>query len=373
MSATTTSEPSPHQVLLLPGDGIGPEITSIARRVADAAQTKRSIAWREGLIGGAALDACDDPFPSETQAACRQVDAVFLGAVGGPKWDDPRAARRPEQGLLALRAALGVFANIRPIRVHPLAAGLSPLKPEIAQGADLYFVRELTGGIYFGAKRREADRAVDECVYSVTEVERVTRVAARAAMARRGKVTSIDKANVLETSRLWRETVSRVMVTEYPQLELEHLLVDAAAMHLLTRPRDFDVLLCSNLIGDILTDEASVLAGSLGVLPSASRGSGTVALYEPIHGSAPTLVGTDTANPVGAILSMAWLLRDSLGEGAAADRIEAAIEAAWSAGNLTPDLAGIADGAVGTQEFAAQVCARLARSTALAESSPQPH
>lgn len=361
-----TSSPydRPHQVLLLPGDGIGPEITEVAQRIAEAAQTRRPIEWRTGLLGGAALDACGEPFPAATKQSCSEVDAVFLGAVGGPKWDDPRAARRPEQGLLALRAELGVFANIRPIRVHPLAAALSPLKPEIAAGADLYFVRELTGGIYFGAKRREADRAVDECVYTVAEVERVTRVAAQAAGIRRGKVTSIDKANVLETSRLWRETVSRVMATEYPQLELEHLLVDAAAMHLLTRPRDFDVLLCSNLIGDILTDEASVLAGSLGVLPSASRGSGSLALYEPIHGSAPSLVGIDSANPVGAILSMAWLLRDSLNEGAAADRIEAAIEQAWSAGYLTPDLAGPGGRAVGTQKFASQVLAGLSVSVA---------
>jgi len=360
MSMIPSSYESPHQVLLLAGDGIGPEITEIARRVAEAAQPQRPIEWREGLLGGAALDACGDPFPAETRQSCSEVDAVFLGAVGGPQWDDPRAERRPEQGLLALRAELAVFANIRPIRVHPLAAALSPLKPEVAEGADLYFVRELTGGIYFGAKRREGDRAIDECVYTVAEVERVTRVAAQAAGTRRGKVTSIDKANVLETSRLWRETVSRVMAEEFPQLELEHLLVDAAAMHLLTRPRDFDVLLCSNLIGDILTDEASVLAGSLGVLPSASRGSGTVALYEPIHGSAPTLVGTDSANPVGAILSMAWLLRDSLNEAAAADRMEAAIDRAWGAGYLTQDLAGPNGPSVGAQEFTAQVLEGLA-------------
>jgi 3-isopropylmalate dehydrogenase len=364
MSMIPTPYDRAHQVLLLPGDGIGPEITEVARRVADAAQTRQPIEWRVGLLGGAALDACGDPFPRATRQSCSEVDAVFLGAVGGPQWDDPKAEKRPEQGLLALRAELGVFANLRPIRVHPLAAALSPLRPEITQGVDLYFVRELTGGIYFGAKRREADRAVDECVYTVAEVERVTRVAAKAALSRRGRVTSIDKANVLETSRLWRETVSRVMAEEYPQIELEHLLVDAAAMHLLTRPRDFDVLLCGNLIGDILTDEASVLAGSLGVLPSASRGSGPVALYEPIHGSAPSLVGTDSANPVGAILSMAWLLRDSLNEVGAADRIEAAIDRAWRAGSLTPDLAGPDGPSVGTQEFTAQVLEMLAVSVA---------
>jgi 3-isopropylmalate dehydrogenase len=264
-----------------------------------------------------------------------------MGAIGGPKWSAPDAKARPETGLLRLRKELAVYANLRPVAVHPALRSASTIRPEILEGVDLVFVRELTGGIYFGAKTRDATTASDLCSYSVAEVERVTRVAARLAQARRGKLTSIDKSNVLETSRLWRETVTRLMKAEFPDVTVEHALVDSAAMHLIRRPADYDVIVTENMFGDILTDEASMLAGSLGVSPSASLGDGTRGLYEPIHGSAPDIAGKGIANPVGTILSVALLLRHSLGLEAEAKEIEGAVYRALDAGLRTADIASV--------------------------------
>src|SRR5207237_4274903 len=268
---------------------------------------------------------------------------------------------RPEQGLLRLRQSLGAFANLRPVKVHPALADASTLKPEVIQGVELVFVRELTGGIYFGDHSREADRATDVCTYTVAEVERITRVAARLAQTRRRRLTSIDKSNVLETSRLWREVSARVVAAEFPEVALEHMLVDAAAMHLIRRPRDFDVLVTENMFGDILTDEASMLAGSLGLLPSASLGEGKRGLYEPVHGSAPDIAGRGIANPYGTILSVAMLLRHSLGLNTEARTLESAVEHALESGARTPDIAAGSTPARSTREVADAVLARLAQ------------
>jgi len=302
-------------VTLLPGDGIGPDVTECALEVLELVANKyeHSFKFDTQLIGGAAIDAAGDPLPAATIESCEAADAVFLGAVGGPKWSDPNAKIRPEQGLLKLRAILGVFANIRPVKVYSELVGASPLRPEILQGVDMIVVRELTGGIYFGEKTRDETSASDLCTYTVSEIERIVRVAARLASERRGKLCSVDKANVLETSRLWRNVTDRLMPAEFPEIEVETLLVDAAAMHLLSRPADFDVIVTENMFGDILTDEASMLAGSLGMLPSASLGDSAVGLYEPIHGSAPDIAGKGIANPCAAIASIALLLRHSLG------------------------------------------------------------
>jgi len=285
-------------ITLLPGDGIGPEVAAAGRKVLEriADRHGHDFAFSEQMIGGAAIDACGDPLPADTVAACKESHAVLLGAVGGPKWSDPNAAIRPEQGLLGLRSILGVYANLRPVTVYPELAGASPLKSERLEGIDLLVVRELTGGIYFGDKTRDATSASDLCSYTVGEIERIIRIAARLAGERRGKLCSVDKANVLETSRLWRDTTNRIMAEEFPEIELETLLVDAAAMHLLSRPADFDVMVTENMFGDILTDEASMLAGSLGMLPSASLGESARGLYEPIHGSAPDIAGQGLAN-----------------------------------------------------------------------------
>ena len=290
-------------------------------------------------FGGAAIDLCGNPLPESTLRACLEADAVLLGAIGGPKWSAPEAKVRPEQGLLGLRKALGVYANLRPVTVHPALLGSSTLKPEILAGVDLVFVRELTGGIYFGEKRRDAGSATDVCTYTVGEVERIVRVAARLARQRRRMLVSIDKSNVLETSRLWREVTTRIMRTEFADVSLEHMLVDSAAMHLIRRPRDFDVLVTENMFGDILTDEASMLAGSLGLLPSASLGEGTRGLYEPIHGSAPDIAGQGIANPCGMILSVALLLRHSLELEAEARALEQAVSQAVARGERTADIA----------------------------------
>jgi 3-isopropylmalate dehydrogenase len=345
-------------IALLPGDGIGPEICAEARTLLELVAEKGDHAFKlkEGLIGGCAIDAYGDPLPEETVKLCDTSDAVLLGAVGGPQWSDPNAKVRPEQGLLKLRAQLGVFANLRPVAPHPVAAKLAPLKTKLLKDVDILFVRELTGGSYFGAKRREKDAAVDECRYTVTEIERVTRKAAALARARRGKLTHVDKANVLETSRLWRATVTRVMREEFPDVAVEHLLVDAMAMYLLTRPASFDVILTENLFGDILTDEAAVLAGSMGLLPSASLGEGRIGLYEPIHGSAPDIAGKGIANPYATLLSAALLLRHSLGLDAEAGRIEQAVSDVLDAGVLTADLSR--KHAVSTHEAGAAVCKR---------------
>jgi 3-isopropylmalate dehydrogenase len=348
-------------IAVLPGDGIGTEVAAEAERLLQriAERHGHTFTLTTGLIGGAAIDATGSPLPDETLALCQAADAVLLGAVGGPKWSDPNAPVRPEQGLLALRKALGVYANLRPVKPHPVAARHSPIKAEVLDGVDLMFVRELTGGSYFGEKRRDADSAFDGCLYTVAEIERVTRHAGRLARQRSGRLTHVDKANVLETSRLWRATMNRVMAEEFGEIEVEHVLVDAMAMHLLTRPSHYDVILTENLFGDILTDEASVLAGSMGLLASASLGDGAKGLYEPIHGSAPDIAGRGIANPYAMLLSVALLLRHSLGLDTEAAEVEQAVWQALDEGALTRDL--IADGALSTREAGEAVIQRLPR------------
>jgi 3-isopropylmalate dehydrogenase len=348
-------------IAVLAGDGIGPEVTTESRRclAAVARLFHHDFEFLDLPFGGAAIDAHADPLPERTLSACRAADAILLGAIGGPKWSAPDAPLRPEQGLLRLRKELGVFANLRPVIVHPALVDASTLKAEVVRGVDLIFVRELTGGIYFGDKHRDAHSARDVCVYEVTEIERIVRVAARLAQARRGRLTSIDKANVLETSRLWRDVTQRLMAREFPAVHLEHMLVDAAAMHLIHRPRDFDVLVTENMFGDILTDEASMLAGSLGLLPSASLGEGARGVYEPIHGSAPDIAGRNSANPYGAILSAALLLRHSLHLATEAAALEHAVADAISAGALTVDLVSANRRALTTSEAGDAVLSRL--------------
>ena len=328
-------------IALLPGDGIGPEVTDAAATVlcAVAAAAGHQFHFSESAIGGCAIDAFGSALPDATRDACLAADAVLLGAVGGPKWSDPKASVRPEQGLLQLRSAMGVYANLRPVRVHPRAAEFSPVKADRLAGVDLMFVRELTGGSYFGERQRDADSASDQCRYTVIEIERVLRRGFELARSRRGHLTSIDKANVLETSRLWRETAIRI-ASEYPDVRLEHQLVDSMAMLLISRPCAYDVLVTENLFGDILTDEAAVLAGSLGLLPSASLGDGKRGLYEPIHGSAPDIAGKQWANPLGSILSAALLLRHSLGLEAEAAAVESAVSSVLDRCEMTRDLGG---------------------------------
>ena len=344
-------------ITLLPGDGIGPDVTASARQVLDAIAHRNGhdFTYREALIGGAAIDAVANPLPDETIEACEAADAVMLGAVGGPKWSDPNAPIRPEQGLLKLRSVLGVYANLRPVRIYPELAGASPLRPEILEGVDMLVIRELTGGIYFGKKTRTDDSASDLCEYTTAEIERIVRVAARLAQGRRGRLCSVDKANVLETSRLWRDVTDRLLADEFPELEVETLLVDAAAMHLLSRPADFDVIVTENMFGDILTDEASMLAGSLGMLPSASLGDSRAGLYEPIHGSAPDIAGQGIANPCAAIASAAMLLRHSLGLEDEAASIESAIAAAIAGGARTADIVAAGETRVSTDEMTAEI------------------
>jgi 3-isopropylmalate dehydrogenase len=311
------------------------------------------------LIGGAAIDQTQNPLPPDTVASCLESSAVFLGAVGGPKWSSPHAMVRPEKGLLELRSELGVYANLRPVQVMDELAAASPIKAEYLDGVDLIVVRELTGGIYFGKKTRDETVASDLCTYHTHEIERIVRVAARLAAERRNKLCSVDKANVLETSRLWRDVTDQTMAREFPEVEVETLLVDAAAMHLLSRPRDFDVIVTENMFGDILTDEASMLAGSLGMLPSASLGDSARGLYEPIHGSAPDIAGMDVANPCGAIASAAMLLRHSLGLMAEADAVEAAVAAAITAGARTADIAADGDTPLSTTAMTDLILAEL--------------
>jgi 3-isopropylmalate dehydrogenase len=339
-------------IVLLPGDGIGPEVTAAAREVLETVAKcfGHTFFMPEFPIGGYAIDLCGNPLPDETLAACRQAEAVLLGAVGGPRWDNPQSAVRPEAGLLCLRKELDLFGNLRPVRPYPELIAASPLRPELLAGVDLLFVRELTSDVYFGQPRgrRQVNgewQAVDTMAYTEGEIRRAARLAFRLAEGRCCKVTSIDKANVLECSRLWRQTVTEV-AREFPEVALEHLLVDAAAMHLLTRPASFDVLLTGNLFGDILTDEASVLTGSMGNLPSASLGDQLNrcglprGLYEPIHGSAPDIAGKGVANPVGTILSAAALLRYSLGLETEARAVEEAVQTAIAEGHRTRDLGG---------------------------------
>jgi 3-isopropylmalate dehydrogenase len=348
------------EIVVLPGDGIGPEVTAAAVEVLRAVGARYGHAFRieEKLIGGAAIDATGEPLPADTLAAAKKSDAVLLGAVGGPKWSAPKAKVRPEQGLLAIRKALGLYANLRPVKPHAVALGASPIKPHLLQGVDLMVVRELTGGIYFGQKQRTADAASDLCEYSVTEIRRVVRHACRLALQRSGRLTSVDKANVLETSRLWREVATQVVHDEFPDVTLEHQLVDSMAMHLLAKPREYDVIVTENMFGDILTDEASMLAGSLGLLPSASLGEGRIGLYEPIHGSAPDIAGRGAANPYAAILSAALLLRYSLGLEAEALCVEQAVSNVLNAGHLTADLAG-GKPSIGTRAATAAVIEQL--------------
>ncbi len=348
-------------ITLLPGDGIGPEVTAAAVRVLDAiaARHGHQFTYQEHLIGGCSIDAHGASLTHETLVACKAADAVLLGAVGGPKWDDPNAKDRPERGLLALRKGLGVFANLRPVKVHPALIDSSPLKPEKLQGVDILVIRELTGGLYFGwPKGRDVkdgrERAVDTMEYYDYEIRRVVELAFRLAKGRKNKVTSVDKANVLESSRLWRQVTSQIGA-ENPQIALEHMLVDTASMRLITAPAALDVLVTENMFGDILTDEASVLAGSMGMLPSASLGEGTVGLYEPIHGSAPDIAGKGIANPIGTILSAAMLLRHSLRLEAEAAQVEAAVDATITAGARTADLGG----SLGTRAMTEEVISRL--------------
>jgi 3-isopropylmalate dehydrogenase len=352
-----------YKIVFLPGDGIGPEVVGAAAQVLGGVASRFGLSFETEtrLIGGGAIDATGQSLPEETLGACLEADAVLLGAVGGPKWDDPTAAERPERGLLGLRTGMQLFANLRPVKPDPALLDASPLKRERLEGVDLLVVRELTGGIYFGTPRERRSlngevQAVDTMLYSESEIRRVLHVAFQAARARRSKVTSVDKANVLETSRLWRQ-VARQVADEYPDVAFENLLVDAAAMHLLTRPADFDVIVTGNMFGDILTDEASVLAGSMGVLPSASLGDGANrhglprGLYEPIHGSAPDIAGKGVANPTGTVISLAMLLRHSLGMENEARAVEEAVAAVIGAGHRTADLAGDGRDPLDTQSF----------------------
>lgn len=333
-------------IVLLPGDGIGPEIISQARRVLDVIAQRFGHSFRmpEHAIGGIAIDTHGDPLPEATLTACRNSTAVLLGAVGGPKWDNPNAKTRPEAGLLRIRKELGLFANLRPTKTWDELLDASPLKREIVAGTDILFVRELTGGIYFGESGRRphpsGEEAWNTMIYSTGEIERVVRVAAEAARKRRGKLTMVDKANVLESSRLWRQVSERLIKTEYPDLAYNVVLVDAMAMHLISKPREFDVVVTENLFGDILTDEASMLPGSLGLLPSASIGSGGPGLFEPIHGSAPDIAGKNVANPLATILAVAMLLRHSMSMNVEADAIEDAVSRVLKSGLRTKDIAG---------------------------------
>jgi 3-isopropylmalate dehydrogenase len=358
-----------YRIAVLPGDGIGGEVMAEAERVLGAVSERfgHEFQFDHGLVGGVAMDATGEPLPEATMALCKSSDAVLFGAVGDPKYDDPRAKVRPEQALMAVRKGLGLFANLRPIWVHPALVDASPVRPEVVRGVNLIVVRELTGGIYFGVPRVEgSERAVDTMIYTREEVERIAHVAFRTARNRRGKVTSVDKANVLACSRLWRQTVEEV-AREYPDVMLEHLLIDAATMHLIRRPRDFDVILTGNQFGDILSDETSVLAGSMGMLPSASLGTAPdteeepwFGLYEPVHGSAPDIAGRGVANPLAAILSTAMLLRYSLQMEAEAKAVEAAVATVLEGGHRTADLVAPGHAAVTTHEMGKLVVEALA-------------
>ncbi|GAC1543668.1 MAG: 3-isopropylmalate dehydrogenase [Herpetosiphon sp.] len=360
-----------YSIAVLAGDGVGPEVAAQAIKVLHRVGERYDYRFETGeaLIGGCAIDATGTALPPETLALCHASSAVLLGAVGGPRWDDPGARVRPEQGLLGLRKALGLFANLRPVTMHPRLLHASPLKPDRLAGVDLLVVRELTGGLYFGDKGRhgsgQAESAFDTCVYTVPEIERVVRFACEAARGRRKKLTSIDKANVLETSRLWRTTTDRVVRAEYADLTFDTMLVDSAAMQLVRRPSDFDVIVTENMFGDILTDEASMLAGSMGLLPSASLGepqaghATRMGIYEPIHGSAPDIAGRGIANPIGAILSIAMLLRYSLALSAAADAVEAAVRRTIDDGIVTTDIAAPGQRSYSTAEVGAAVVAAL--------------
>jgi 3-isopropylmalate dehydrogenase len=359
----------PYTIAVLPGDGIGPEVVAegvkVLRAVGERAGRDFELLW--GVVGGAAIDQHGTALPPETYALCERADAILVGACGGPKWDDPRAEVRPEQALFALRKGFDLFANLRPVRVFPALVGVSPLKAQVIEGVDLLIVRELTGGLYFGRPSRRWEeegerRAIDTLPYSEHEICRVLQVAIRLARTRRRKVTSVDKANVLWTSRLWRE-IATEMAAANPDVQVEHVLVDAMAMHLLRRPRDFDVIVTENMFGDILSDEASLLAGSLGMLPSASINEGPKGLYEPVHGTAPDIAGQQKANPLGTILSVAMLLRFSLGLAAEADAVELAVERVLSAGYRTADIYEEGAVLVSTEQMGTLVAEAVRRGT----------
>ena len=358
-----------HRVAYLPGDGIGPEVCGVARRVVDGAGARLdfAVSWDEQAVGGVAIDAEGTPLPAATLNACRRSDAVLLGAVGGPRWDDPAAAMRPEDALLGLRAELGLFANLRPVRAYEALASASPLRPEVRRGADLLILRELTGGLYFGRPQGRTtedgvESAVDTLRYSRPEIERIVELGFSLAEGRRGRLTSVDKANVLASSRLWSQVVDE-LARRHPAVQVEHALVDSTAYLVLTQPTHYDVIVTENLFGDILSDEAAAISGSLGLMASASLGtrataSGRFGLYEPVHGSAPSIAGQGVANPLATIASAAMMLRWSLGEAEAADAVEAAVEAAIEDGPRTADLGG-SDGSEAIAEF---VLGRVAHS-----------
>jgi len=355
-----------YKIVLLPGDGIGPEVVQQGVRVLQSIASKfgHHFEFSEHLIGGIAIDETGDALPNSTIVACKSSEAILLGAVGGPKWDDPNAKTRPEAGLLKIRKELGLFANLRPIVTFAELLDSSPLKREIIEGTDILFFRELTGGLYFGPSGLEElpdgqQRAFSTAVYTTSEVERIVRMAAQAALKRRNKLTMVDKANVLEASRLWRRVSARIMKEEFPSLEYEVVLVDSMAMHLLSRPTSFDVVVTSNMFGDILTDEASMLPGSLGMLPSASLGSSGPGLYEPIHGSAPDIAGKGIANPLATILAAAMLLRHSLGLENEAVSIETAVRSVLAAGHRTADLVRRGQPSLGTIEITDHVLKAL--------------
>ncbi|MCV0402434.1 MAG: 3-isopropylmalate dehydrogenase [Chloroflexi bacterium] len=345
----------------MPGDGIGPEVCDVARRCVDAAGVRFGfeVGWDEQTVGGAAIDATGAALPPETLAACRAGDAVLLGAVGGPRWDDPTAAARPEDALLALRSELELFANLRPVTAHPALAAASPLRPEVRDGADILILRELTGGLYFGRpqgleEHDGVESVVDTLRYTRAEIERIVELAFELAEGRRGRLTSVDKANVLASSRLWREVVNEV-ATRHPSVTVEHALVDSTAYLILTQPTAYDVIVTENLFGDILSDEAAAIAGSLGLMASASLGTrvteqGRFGMYEPVHGSAPGIAGQGAANPLATVASAAMMLRLSLGEADAADALEAAVDEAVASGPRTADLGG-SDGTAAVADF----------------------
>ncbi|MFD2671212.1 3-isopropylmalate dehydrogenase [Marinicrinis sediminis] len=355
------------KIAVIAGDGIGPEVVNEAIKVMKKTEELFGLRFEfeEGLFGGIAIDEKGTPLPADTLDMCKRADAVLLGAVGGPKWDNNSKELRPETGLLGIRKELGLFSNIRPAVVFDCLMEASTLKPEVLEGTDLIVVRELTGGIYFGEKFRRqgeaGEEAVDTCVYNVTEVERIVRQAFEVAMTRSKRLASVDKANVLETSRLWRETVNRI-APEYPEVELEHVLVDNCAMQLLRRPSSFDVIVTENMFGDILSDEAAMLTGSIGMLSSASLGEGSYGLYEPVHGSAPDIAGKGIANPIATILSVALMYRLTFGYHEAADRIEQAVKQVLDAGHRTGDIAVDPSKAIGTTEMGDLIIAAMASS-----------
>jgi len=354
-----------HRITLLAGDGIGPEITAVARELLDAVSRRHGfeLLYDEQPIGGAAIDATGEPLPPSTLEACREADAVLLAAIGSPQYDSLPREKRPESGLLGLRAGLGLFANLRPVKIIPALAGASSLKPEVIEGVDLLVVRELTGGVYFGTPkgRVEADghvRAFNTMAYSDFEIDRIARVGFDLALQRGGRLCSVDKANVLDVSQLWRDRVEAI-ATDYPDVALSHMYVDNAAMQLVRAPKQFDVILTSNLFGDILSDEAAMLTGSIGMLPSASLGSNGPGLYEPIHGSAPDIAGQDLANPMAMVLSVAMLLRIGLKQNAAATDLEAAVERTLEAGFRTGDLMAEGCTRLGCRAMGEQLLAAL--------------